>query len=242
MGGHVIRCYLGFPTFRNTSAGEALEGEGGRMAKAYRRGHSQMLRGFELLHDAIDAAIAGDRGAMAVKGRQGIRRLESATGAVAELATTLAKSRKGLAALITEGKDPLALREGFFRQIDAGRLDAELTRGTRMTGAGAGDQSLWTEMVGALAAGGAVAGLRLLEKTAWRLQTALREQTVRSRRALEGEPREVASELHSSGLAGAVLADLWGTFFRQAGYLSLLCEEGTRLWEVGVDRKEAKTA
>ena len=229
MGAHVIRCYLGFPTFRNTAAGEALEREGGRMAKAYRLGHSQMLRGFELLHEAVDAAIAGDREVMAAKGRQGVRRLELATAAVAEIATTMERSRKALAELISEGEDPLALRESYFGRVDVARLYAEVVGGT----GGAGDRALWNQVVGAVVEGGAVAGLRVIEKTAWRLLTALREQTVESRRALGREPREAAEALHNSGLGGAVLADLWGALLRQAGYLSLVCEEGTRGWEVG---------
>jgi hypothetical protein len=238
MGVNIFRCYLGFPTFRNTPAGEALEREGGRMEKAYRQGHSQMLRGFDLLHGAVDAALVGDPEAIAVQGGRGVRRLELATAAIADLATTLEKSRKALTELIAEGRDPLALREAYFGQVDAGRLGAELARRTGRLS----DKSLWGEMAGALASGGAAAGLRLLERTAWRLQTALREQTLHMQRALEGEPRAVAGELHSSGLAGAVLADLWSTLFRQAGYLSLLCEEATRVWEVEVEREEAMTA
>lgn len=238
MGASVIRCFLGFPTFRNTPAGESLEREGRRMADLYRGGHSQMLRGFELLHDAVDAALAGDIHAMAGRGRHGIRRLERSAGAIAELAGTLERSRKALAELVAAGSDPLALREPGFARLDAEGLAVRLARGS----GGAADRALWGEMAQTLVRGGGVAGLRLLERTAWRLQTALREQAVRSRQALTGTPEEVARALHSTGLAGAVLADLWATFLRQAGYLSLLCEEATRLWEAEVEREEARTA
>ncbi|HVS01414.1 MAG TPA: hypothetical protein VMT16_01470, partial [Thermoanaerobaculia bacterium] len=143
MGAHVIRCFIGFPTFRNSEAGEALESRGAAMAKAYGRGHSQMLRGFELLHEAVDAAIVGDALQMSDRGRQGVRRLELATAAVADLATTLERSRKALAELLAEGDDPLARREPYFRQVDASRLSRELNRST----GNLGDKGLWSEMV-----------------------------------------------------------------------------------------------
>jgi hypothetical protein len=238
MGMHSIKCMIGFSTFRNTPAGIALEAESDRMAHAYRDGHSNMLIAHERLHDAVDAALAGDRIALAKQGERGIRRLERSTRAISSLASGLERSRKALGQLIAEGTDPLAQRERFFNALDPAALFASIDRAT----GGASDRSAWNAVVGALRSGGAVAGLRLLERTAWRLQTALREQVAQSRTALAEEPLEVARQLHHAGLTGAVLADLFSTFLRHAAYLALLCEEATTLWEAEADGEEARTA
>jgi hypothetical protein len=239
MGSHPIKCYIGFSAKHVYPFSQELESYGSRMEAAFRAGHDRFLAGMARLHDAVDAAQAGDRATTEARLDESLALLDACSGHLGTIGESLAQSRRLLEAKAKEcPEEPLVAREHFFATLDFERLHDELAA----VGGMLPQQALWREMASAVARGGACEGLRLEEKTLRRLQGALRAYMARVE-GLRSEPLvELAQRLHGMGVEVAGVMAQWLTFLGYATYLSVICERAMLLHEAAEAGAERATA
>ena len=119
--------------------------------------------------------------------------------------------------------EPLVMRERYFGEIDYEALYLELAA----EGAVLPGKVLWKDVVSAVRDGGAAAGLRLLEKTLRRLQTAVRSYAAEAALMRERDLPELAAGLHGMSIGVAAILTQWSRLLAHATYFSVVCERVT---------------
>jgi hypothetical protein len=242
MGIFAMRCPLGFPVLRSNSFSETLERRAAEMERHYRHGYLELMVGMNQLHDAVDAALAGDDATAGGLLAGGLASLERCNDGLSAIGEELVRTR---AELFERGDvdpaDPLIARERFFAVIDYEGVYREL----EAHGATLPRHVYWDELAARVRDGGARAGLRLLDRHLRELQSDLRTFAgeLATMRRLSG--RELAVAIHGVARPVAALVVGFTRFLTSFGYFSMLCERASDLLEaelVGGGEEEVRAA
>jgi len=235
MGGGPIRCFIGFSTENVSPLTAELEQHGARMELRFRKCQDNLLAGFGVLHDAVDAALDGDGNAADRHLDHGLARLEACNLDLAAIGESLAHSRRRLADTAREGKEePLVARERFFSGLDYQGIYGELLA----AGAAIPGKVYWEEVIAAVRTGGASGGLRLLEKTLRRIQTEVRSYAAQAAHMRDRPLADLARGLHGMTTRVAAILTQWSRFLTYATYLNVVCERATQAHEMGGQERE----
>jgi hypothetical protein len=222
-----MKCTLGFSIAFGTAFSEQLERHGGELQRSHRQGRHDLDAGLEALHDAIDAALAGDdAGATAAAGR-GLALLASCNDHLTAAAAALVRTRTDL--LERESVDPadsLLERERRFAAVDYEAAHRELAARHAEP-----QQAWWGALVDRLRTGGGRGGLRLLDRYHRELQSDLRAVVADMEAARRFSGRSFAEALHGNTLAVATVEIGFARIAVTCTYLGLLCEHASLLQE-----------
>lgn len=223
-----IHCMLGFSLERSNDFSEELEYRSAAMEASFRDGFFKLQLGVGALHDAIDAAIAGDERRTAQRLAAGLTDLVGCNDELTALGAALVRVR---ADLFERGEvdaaDPLVTREPFFAALDYEAVYADMLA----HGAALPRHVFWDEVASRVREGGSHGGLRLLDRQIRELQSALRAfiAGVDSTSRLRG--RAMAKALHDSSLSVATLMLGYTRLLTTFTYFSMLCEHASMLQE-----------
>jgi hypothetical protein len=219
---------LGFPVLQANPFSETLERQAAALERHYRHGYLALLAGMNDLHDAVDAALAGDDTLAESLHTAGVAALERCFASVAGIADVLVRTRADLGRHAEEEPlDPLVARERFFASIDYEQVYRELAA----HGAALPQRAFWDDMAGRVRDGGAVAGLRLLDRHARELQSDLRVFLADLAAAHRLEGRDYAVAVHDVARPVAALVVGFTRFLMGTTYLSMLCERASAMLE-----------
>ena len=230
-----IRCYLGFPIHSTTPFTQHLERRSEELDRHYRDGNAAMMEAFSQLHDAVDAALAGDAATTAARIESGLAGLAICNEHLTGIGEGLVRSRSELFEREeVDAAEPLIARERFFASFDYNALHRELAA----HGGALPQRAFWDELVARLRDGGARAGLRLLDRHLRELQSDLRTFAgdVETLRGLPLPDLGRALHGHAFGIAALVMGfvRLLATFT----YFAFLCERASLALEASVDGEE----
>jgi len=228
MGMGPIHCILGFSLDRGNDFSEQLERRSAAMEMGFRDGFFKLQLGVGALHDAIDAAIAGDECRMDERRAAGLAELGSCNDELTALGAALVRVR---ADLFERGEvdaaDPLVTREPFFAALDYEAVYADMLA----HGAALPRHVFWDEVAARVRESGSHGGLRLLDRQIRELQSELRAfiAGVESTGRLRG--RAFAKALHDSSLSVATVMLGYTRLLTTFTYFSVLCEQASLLQE-----------
>ena len=228
MGIGPIHCNLGFSLDRSNDFSEELERRSTAMEASFRDGFFKLQLGVGALHDAIDAAIAGDEGRRDERLTFGLGELGGCNDELSALGTALVRVR---ADLFERGEvdaaDPLVTREPFFAALDYEAVYADML----VHGAALPRHVFWDEVASRVRESGSHGGLRLLDRQVRELQSELRAfiAGVESTARLRG--RAFAKALHDSSLSVATVMLGYTRLLTTFTYFSVLCEQASLLQE-----------
>ncbi len=223
-----IRCLLGFSMTRSNDFSEQLERRAAAMEASFRDSFFHLQLGISRLHDAIDAALAGDEAATGERLASGLGELAVCNDELTALAETLVRVRSEL---LERGEldpsDPLVTREPFFAELDYEAIYADLLG----RGAALPLRAFWDDVVARVRESGTHGGLRLLDRQLRALQSDLRAFVafVASSARLRG--RAFAVALHDSSVSVAALMVGYTRVLTTFTYFSILCERASALQE-----------
>jgi hypothetical protein len=230
-----IRCFLGFSVAYSNTFSEHLERRSLDIDRAFNRANALLFGALNGLHDAVDAAVAGDAAATTNHLASGLDDLGGCNEQLTAIGEALVRTRSEL--FEREGADaadPLIARERFF-----GRLDFEsILRELAAHGGALPGRALWDDVAERMRDGGARAGLRLLDRHLRELQSDLRSFVgeVESMRRLPLV--DLPPALHGVSLAVAALTTGFTRVLTTFTYFSLLCERASLAYE----REQARPA
>lgn len=238
MGSRLI-CLFGFSVTYSNSFSEHLERRSRELERHYRKANDDFSLALIDLHDAVDAALAGNRAAVDSGFDGGLALLTSCNDHLTAIGEALVRSRAEL--FEREGidaADPLIARERFFAAIDEETMYRELAA----DGAALPHRLFWDELATRMRKGGARAGLRLLDRHLRELQSALRAFVgeVESIRRLPFV--ELASPLHGVSRPVAAITMGFTRLLTALLYFSILCELATELYEQASGNRAAAVA
>jgi hypothetical protein len=228
MGGGPIRCTLGFSIDRSNDFSEQLESRSAAMEASFRDGFFRLQHGLARLHDAVDAALAGDEARAAERFAAGLVDLGACNEELTALAEALVRVRADLFERgEADASDPLVTREPFFAGLDYEAVYADMLA----HGAALPRHVFWDEVASRVREGGSHGGLRLLDRQLRELQSALRgfiggvESTGRVR------GRAFARALHDTSIGVATVMLGYTRLLTTFTYFSVLCEQASALQE-----------
>jgi hypothetical protein len=232
------RCTLGFSTKTSTGLEVQLEGHSAAMDAAFRRSQNELLLGFATLHDAVDAALAGDPAA-ASRLAVGLQHLHAANDQLSGLGESLVRVRTDLfASREVNACEPLLARESHFATLDYDALYRELVA----QGAALPLRNLWDEVASRLRDGGARAGLRLLERYVRELQSDLRTFIAHVESIGRQAGRALGESLHDTAVPTARLITGYTRLLTTFGYVSHLCGQAMTAFESAIPQAAAASA
>jgi len=219
---------LGFSVTYSNSFSEHLERRSSELERHYREANLAVMLGLNVLHDAVDAGLAGDAGAAGAALEQGLTLLGSCNDHLTAIGEALVRTRAEL--FEREGvdaNDPLIAREPFFAAIDSEAMYRELAA----HGAALPQRVFWDDLSSRVRDGGARAGLRLLDRHLRELHSDLRTFVgeVESLRRLP--LAELAPALHGASRPSATLVVGFTRLLIAFSYFGMLCERASQLYE-----------
>jgi hypothetical protein len=220
MGGHIMKCYLGFSTTYANEFSEFLERRATELDRRYRQAHTELLNGLSSLHDAVDSALIKDGVQTTSNFSRGLAELAECNAHLLAMVDNLAGARADLTnRQKVDPRDPLIHRERFFSLIDFDLLYHDLVS----CGAALPRQVFWDEVVSAIRSGGTQDALRLLESQLKDVQINLGAYTcsVGAMRHLPLE--ELPHALHDTSLSVSALVIGLIQFLTSCTYVSLIC-------------------
>ena len=228
MGNGVIKCMLGFSVHHGNPFSERLERRSSAMDRHFREGYLDWMVGTNSLHDAVDAAIAGDAATAATSLERGLAELGSCNEHLTGIGESLVRLRAELFECEKrDPRDPLIAREPFFRAIDYEEVYLEL----QAHRAALPQRAFWDDVVERVRAGGARDGLRLLDRHLRELQSDLRSFVSEIERMRRLPLRDLAVALHGTSRPVATLVMGFTRFLTASTYLSILCEQASLMHE-----------
>lgn len=239
MGMGPIRCALGFSVDRSNAFSEDLEFRSAAIEGSFRDGFFKLQLGVGALHDAIDAALAGDDGRSEQRLAAGLAELGGCNAELTALGEALVRVR---ADLFERGEvdadDPLVTREPFFAAVDYEGVYADMLA----HGAALPRHVFWDEVAARVRESGSHGGLRLLDRQIRELQSELRAfiAGVESTARLRG--RALAKALHDSSLSVATVMLGYTRLLTTFTYFSVLCEQASLLQESALVDNELSAA
>ena len=239
MGFGPLHCLLGFSIDRSNEFSEQLERRAAAMEVGYRDSFFHLQLGLGRLHDAIDAALAGDAAATAERLAGGLGDLGRCNDELTALAEALVRARSEL---LERGEldpgDPLVTREPFFAALDYEAIYEELL------GAGAALplRAFWDEVAARVRDGGTHAGMRLLDRQLRELQSDLRVFIAGVETTAHLHGRAFAVALHDSSVAIARLMVGYTRVLATFTYFTIFCERASALQESVTLPREAAAA
>jgi hypothetical protein len=234
-----VHCFLGFSVTYTNTFSEHLERRARELDRAHREGNLLLMQGLGILHEAVDAALAGDAAATADLLERGSIELEQCSERLTSIGENLVRTRMELYERQgIDAADPLIARERCFAAIDYESTYRELAA----HGAALPQRVFWDDLANRLRDGGARAGLRLLDRHLRELQSDLRTFTgeVESMRRLPLV--ELAAALHSTSRAVASIVMGFTRLLTTFTYFSILCERASTLHERGLEQPAAAAA
>ncbi len=127
MSSHNIKCFLGFPTTHNNPHTARLESRCSTMDSSYGEGYGAWRGGLSTVHDAVDAALAGNAAAAAEHVAAGKQQLAACSGALTAFGQALVNLRSDLFERgAVDSSEPLLAREPFFATLDYDAIHREL--------------------------------------------------------------------------------------------------------------------
>ena len=228
MGMGPIHCVLGFSVDRGSDFSEQLETRSAAMEASFRDGFFKLQLGVGALHDAVDAALAGDDGRTSERLAQRLAELGGCNEELTALGAALVRVR---ADLFERGEvdagDPLVTREPFFAALDYEAVYADMLA----HGAALPRHVFWDEVASRVRESGSHGGLRLLDRQLRELQSGLRAfiAGVQSTGRLRG--RAFAKALHDASLSVATVMLGYTRLLTTFTYFSVLCEQASLLQE-----------
>lgn len=230
-----LRCFLGFSVHAATPFSEHLERRSAALDRHYCDGHAALMASFAQIHDAVDAALAGDAGAAATQLDGGLANLASCNEHLTAIGEGLVRTRSELFEREeVDAAEPLIARERYFNSFDYEALHRELAA----HGGALPQRAFWDELVGRLRDGGARAGLRLLDRHLRELQSDVRTYTA-DVEALRGLPlQDLARALHGHAFGIAALVMGFVRLLATFTYFAFLCERASLAFEAAVDGEE----
>lgn len=230
-----LRCFLGFSVHATTPFSEHLERRSAALDNHYRDGHAALMEAFAQVHDAVDAAVAGDATGAAGYVDGALARLGACNEHVTSIGEGLVRTRSELFERgEVDAGEPLIARERYFNSFDYDALHRELVA----HGGALPQRAFWDDLVGRLRDGGARAGLRLLDRHVRELQSDLRTYTA-DVEALRGLPLpDLARALHGHAFGIAALVMGFVRLLATFTYFAFLCERASLAFEAAVDGEE----
>lgn len=239
MGMGPIHCILGFSLDRDNDFSGQLESRSAAMETGFRDGFFKLQLGVGALHDAIDAAIAGDDGRTSERLAAGLAELGGCNDELTALGAALVRVRADLFERgEVDGADPLVTREPFFAVVDYEAVYADMLA----HGAALPRHVFWDEVASRVRESGSHGGLRLLDRQIRELQSDLRSfiAGVESTARLRG--RTFAKALHDSSLSVATVMLGYTRLLTTFTYFSVLCEQASLLQEGALVEAEVAAA
>jgi len=239
MGMYAIKCMPGFSTNYASALTQTLEAHTSAMDASYRDSYLQWLTALATLHDAVDAALDRDLAFAAryVATAQG--QLASTNDGLTGIGQALVELR---ADLFERGKadasEPLIAREPFFATLDYDGVYRELEAARCVLP----QRAFWDETASRLRDQGARGGFRLLDRHLRELQSDLHAFIADVDAASRLPPREMAEALHSISVPVARVMTGYTRLLTTFGYVSLLCERATSVWEQATRVRETVPA
>jgi hypothetical protein len=223
-----IRCFLGFSATHTNSFSEHLERRSKDLERNYREANVDFMMAMNGLHDAVDAALAGDQpGAVTALGG-GLELLDSCSEHLTAIGEALVRTRAELYEREgADAADPLVARERFFAGIDYEGIYRELSA----HGATLPQRIFWDDVAGRVRDGGARAGLRLLDRHLRELQSDLRTFAGEVQSMQRLPLFEAATALHGASRGVAALVMGFTRFLTTFSYFSMLCERASQALE-----------
>ena len=221
-------CYFGFSIRYTNSFSESMEKRTADLELALRRGESFFGAGLRTLHDAVDAALAGNAAACASTMALGLGELQECNAQLTTVGRCLVESRAALFERKTVAPDdPLVARERQLAVLDYEAIHRELAA----AGAVLPQRAFWDDVVGRLRRGGAWAAMRLVDRHVRELQSHVRS-LIGEVESLQGLPLEtLAHRLHGFSIPVATITVAFSRLNMTLVYLSILCERATFLYE-----------
>lgn len=230
--GLTIKCAFAFSTSYRNDLTARLEGHAAEVEASYREGHASWLLALTILHEAVDAALDGNRAAADERLLAGATHLAACDARLTALAQSLVSLRSDLFERDdVDPAEPLLAREPFFATLDYDGLQRELAAQRAVLPRCV----LWGEAAARVRDGGARSGCRLLERHLRELQSDLLAFVAEVTAARRLPLRAMADDLHGSSLAVLRVMTGYTRLITTFGYVSLFCERATRAYE---ERKE----
>jgi hypothetical protein len=221
-------CFLGFSVHFTNSFSEHLERRARAIDRHYRDAYQLLFAGVNSLHGAVDAALTGDDERTASILAAGTADLATSSDHLTAMGEELVRTRAEL--FEREELDPsdlLIAREPFFASLDYDRLYRELAA----HGAALPQRVFWDDVASRVRDGGARAGLRLLDRHLRELQSDLRTFIGEVETIRRLPLARLAEALHDVSRATAAIVMGFTRLLITFTYLSILCEQASRLRE-----------
>lgn len=228
MGMFCGRCPLGFSAHYTNAFSEHLEHRSVEIDLHLRQGNQDLFLALNTLHDATDAAIAGDGVATAAAIARGLEQLASCNDHLTTLGEEIVRTRIELFEHTDiDPADPLIARESQFPVLDYDGLYREMAA----HGAALPQRVYWDEVATRVRDGGARAGLRLLDRHLRELQSDLRS-LVGQVQVLSSRPlARLGPELHELSIASAAPVLGFSRVIIVLTYFSIICERASQMHE-----------
>jgi len=219
---------LGFSAHYTNAFSAHLERRSADIDRHYRAGNLDLMLGLNTLHDASDAAIAGDGAAAAVAIARGLEQLASCNDHLTRLGEEIVRTRIELFEHTDiDPADPLIARESQFARLDYDGLYREMAA----HGAALPQRVYWDDVATRVRDGGARAGLRLLDRHLRELQSDLRS-LVGQVQVLGDRPLvRLGPELHELSIATAAPVIGFSRLLIVFTYFSIICERASQMLE-----------
>ena len=232
MGMGPIKCMLGFPTIQSSPLVARLECHATMMDASYRGSQQEWLTSLCSLHDAVDAAVAGDSASSRHRLLAGQGQLARCNEQLTALGQALIALRNDLFDREADAAEPLLAREPLFATLDYDGLYREHAG----QGAVLPHRAFWDEAAARVRNGGARGGCRLLERHLRELQSHLQIFIANVDVAARLPLRVMAETLHGASLAIARVMTGYTRLITTFGYVSLFCERATQAHEQAASR------
>jgi hypothetical protein len=239
MGMGPIECFLGFSVTYTNAFSEHLERRSRELERHHREANVDFMLALNVLHDAVDAALARDGEGSLTAMARGLELLRSCNDHLTSIGEALVRTRAELYERESvDGDDPLIARERWFAAIDCDAMYRELAA----RGAALPQRLFWDDVAARMHDGGARAGLRLLDRHLRELQSGLRTFAgeVDSMRRLPAP--EMAPALHGVSRGVATVTMGFTRFLTAITYFSMLCERASQLYEINTSEATAAIA
>jgi hypothetical protein len=219
---------IGFSAHYTNAFSARLEQRSTHIDRHYRSGSLELMTALNTLHDASDAAIAGEGAAAEAHLDAGLRQLASCNDHLSQMAEELVRSRVELFERAgVDPCDPLVAREAQFARLDFDGLYREMAA----HGAALPQRVYWDDVASRLRDGGARAGLRLLDRHVRELQSDLRS-LVGQVEVLRSLPlAELGPALHEMSIAAAAPVLGFARLVAVFTYVSIACERASQMHE-----------
>jgi len=234
-----LHCFLGFSIHATNQFSEHLERRSAALDRHYREANAKVMEALSDLHDAVDAALAGDRAMSAARLDQGLVGLATCNDHLSAIGEGLVRTRSELFERgEVDATDPLIARERHFPNLDYDAVYRELAA----HGGALPQRVFWDDVATRLRDGGARAGLRLLDRHLRELQSDLRTfiADVESMRSMPLP--DLARALHGHAFGIAALAIGFIRMFATFTYFAFLCERASLAFEAGFEVEERSRA